>query len=151
MYRALQSRYSTHAMPDWEQWYDTCAILGSWALTKISNYLYIYLYICLCLSVYIPDVCICIYEGHQWYHGASLSREITRSIREQKVECPIIDTTMTREDRGRQTLRLRVGHHVMLAQWNQFTYTTQAQLAWVVQETNREKTKMYRTQFWKES
>ena len=43
-----------------------------------------------------------------------------------------LDATMAREARCRQALRQRVSHHMMLAQWNQFNYTAQAQLAKVV-------------------
>ena len=39
---------------------------------------------------------------------------------------------MTREVRDRQTLRQRVGHHMMRALWNQFNYADQAHLAEVV-------------------
>ena len=38
----------------------------------------------------------------------------------------------TCEARGRQTLRQRVGHHMMRVQWNQFDYVAQAQLAEVI-------------------
>ena len=41
---------------------------------------------------------------------------------------------MAREARCRQALRQRVSHHIMLAQWNQFNYTAQAQSSQLAKE-----------------